>query len=461
MIRTWKEWVFFMSVMGRYDKKSLPLRIFGTIMCIVLYRAMSSVPLPYVNGEYIRNMFGSDSSLGMLNLLTGGNLSQMSIAALGISPYITASIFLQLASVLIPSLAALQKDGFVGQKKFQQVTVILSCFIAVFSGAMLIINYRSAGLLISQEWYATVIPICFLVGSSTLLSLLGKLIDDHLFGNGISLFLLAGIVCNLPSSLSSSITTVRSIGAVSGHEYLSLGLFIALLLVMFVFTCWMYACELRLPLMYSHKAVTNMDIVEDSSVLPLKMLSSSVMPVIFASSVLAFPSLVQLFLGKQWVILRIFNTQSWLKVDDPFASIGIVIYFGLIFFFSRYSQTLNVNEVEVSDNLRKSGCVIKGVAQGRETELYLKDKFSKLNTMGSFCLCLVSFLPILFSNVFGIGSIALLGTSLILIVSIVQDTWYNWKVEHKGQSYLACVPVLSTTRRNRDSDFCLLERAEV
>ena len=450
-----------MSVMGRYDKKSLPLRIFGTIMCIVLYRMLSSIPLPYVNGDYIRDLFGSDSSLGMLNLLTGGNLAQMSIAALGISPYITASIFLQLASVLVPGLAALQKDGFVGQKKFQQITVILSCFIAVFSGSMLVLNYRSAGLLISQEWYVAVIPICFLVASSTLLSLLGKIIDDHLFGNGISLFLLAGIVCNLPSSLSSSITTVREIGADSIGEYPAVGLFIVLLMVMFMFTCWMYACELRVPLMYSHKAVTKMDIVEDSSVLPLKMLSSSVMPVIFASSVLAFPSLVQLFLGKQWSVLRIFNTSNWLKADDPFASIGIIIYFGLIFFFSRYSQSLNVNEVEVSENLRKSGCVIQGVAQGRETELYLKDQFSKLNRMGSICLCLVSFLPILFSNVFHIGSIALIGTSLILLVSIVQDTWYNWKVEHKGQSYLACVPTLNSSRRNRDFDFCLLEKAEV
>lgn len=432
-------------------------RIVGTILCLIIYRLLSYIPLPFIRTEYVMNT-DQNATWGLFNLITGGNMFRMTVGSLGVSPYITASILVQFIGVLIPSVHELQKSGFVGQKKVKRLTVVFSIFTAFPNALMLTTQYKTNGALTTDVWYATVIQMVLLISCGVFLSYMGMYIDDHLFGNGLSLILVTGIVSSLPSELGSAFISLND-GKTLFGQVISDVMFVLLIGALMLFVCWMLDCGVNLPLAGSQKAIDENDSLAVQNVLPLRMLSTSVMPVIFASSFLSIPNL--LFYssdgGQSWVDL--FNMNKWFTSDPWWASFGVIIYFGFIFIFARYSQMIELNEVEIADNLHKAGFVIRGVSPGRETEAFLKLWMGKLNKFGSLGLCAVAIIPVVVSRIFNIPSVSLLGTSLILLIHVIKDTWWSYRVEQHGQEYLKLLPVLCSRRKGEA--FCLLEKARL
>lgn len=434
-----------------HEKMSFPVRVFGTVVCIMFYRLLSNIPLPFVDTSMLDMMYDMSGSMGMLNLLTGGNLSRMSIASLGISPYISSSIIIQLFSIMIPPLAALQRDGAVGRKRIKQLTMVLSGVFAGISGAALVYSYWTSGLMLIDSWEQGLIPWVCMVAAALIFTQMGQYIDDALFGNGISLFLLAGILCSVPSGLMS---TVENLMSMENGAILT-GLFIGAVVLLFGFLYFVHRCERVYPVSYSQKAPDER--TRDVSVLSLKLLASSVMPVIFASTILALPSAVSMFLGRDIAWLSIFDTSSWFDSSEPWTSIGIPIYLFLIFMFTSYSQSMSVNETEIADQMRRNGCVIEGVAPGEPTEAFLHKEMSALNKLGALVLSVVAFVPIAAFQLLDVSTGGLLGTSMILIVSIMYDTWYAFRVEAVSYSYSRYMRRMKPRAKLKDG-FCLLNR---
>ena len=435
---------------------SLKKRVIGTLLCLCIYRLLACIPLPFIRADVITGADHSEA-LALFNLMTGGSMFKMTIGALGVSPYITASIFIHLMSVLIPSLQNLQKSGFVGRRKVQQMTVILSIFTSLPTGLMLLRQYRAVGAVSSEEWYVPVTQLALLIANGVLLSYMGMHIDEHLFGNGLSLILVTGIVSSLPTEFGSAFAALNE-GKTLAGQILSDSMFVLLVLGLMLFMCWMLECGINLPLVGSQKFIDDDEANMIQNVLPLRMLTTNIMPVILASSIFSLPLVFfPASTNASWVYL--FDMTKWFSAETWWASVGVIVYFGLICVFGRYSQLIDLNEVEMSETLRKSGFIIRGLTPGRETESFLKMWMGKMNRFGSIGLCVVALSPIVVSKLFHIPSISLLGTSLILIISIIRDTWQNYKIECHGLEYVELLPILESKRKG--DAFCLLEKARL
>lgn len=417
-----------------------PVRLMGTLSCVILYRLLAAFPVPFsVNGAIAADLFGGHSS-DMLNLLTGGSLVRVSWAALGISPYISASIFIQFLSAVVPSLAALQKAGLVGQKKIHRMTLVLSAFLAVPSSIGLFYSYSRAGYLSRTDMLAGVVIVAVLVGTAVLLALMGLCISEYFFGDGISILLLTGIAGSMPNSIMMASDTLTW----QYGPYVA-ALFLAGCLLLFGFIVWLFGCERRIGISYSAKMVDGHAAEDD--VLCLRLLSNNVMPIVFASSFLAWPAIAASFFGRVPAWFVIFDTNAWFQSDRPLASIGAVVYVLLIFFFSRLNQMMSLNETELAEEMKRMNCVVNGILPGKDTEKFLKKQMVSLNRLSSVCLCVVALLPILVGQIFHIPGISGLGTSLMLVVSVIWDAYYVFVVERCGYRYSN---VLSRLRRDQD-----------
>lgn len=421
---------------GFKRERSLGSKIRWTLFILLLYRVLSHVPLPFVDNTYVKDMLDLSGSLGIFNTLTGGNLSNMSVVALGITPYITASIVLQLMGVLIPSIAEMQKDGSTGRKQLNRITTVMAVVLGLLQSVFMMIGYGKNGLLSTYTWYTVLVCACIMTLGVFVLSWFGNLIQEHFFGNGVSLILTIGILC---SYLDDGETFAKAL-KITDQEVLTVFAVIAgflCIVFLFGFAAWLNYCEKRIKVTYSAKLALNQsEQAERVSIIPLKLIGGSVVPVIFASTILALPSLIQSFTGTDIIWLRVFNTNYWFSEEVPWASVGMFLYFGMIIWFSYYYQTLNMNEPEIADNIRKHGGVIAGVRPGIDTENYLRDEMHTLTFLGGVGMCLVAFVPIAANAFFDIPSLSFLGTSIIIIVSSVFEVCGKYKAEKRGLKYV-------------------------
>lgn len=420
---------------GAKKERSLRSKIAWTMFLLFLYRVLSHVPLPFVDSTYVKSMLNVNGSLGVFNTLTGGNLANMSVVALGITPYITASIVLQLMGVLITPLAEMQKDGSTGRKYLNRITIILAVILGGLQSVFMMIGYGKGGLLSTYTWYTVGTCALLMTAGVFILAWFGHMIQEHFFGNGVSLILTVGILCSylmdgetFVNTLMVEDDTVRSV------LYVFLGLFGVALL--FGFSIWLNYCEKRIPVVYSGKLLVGG--VEESSkvsVIPLKLIAGSVVPVIFASTILGLPGLIQSFTGTDVKWLWMFNTNRWLSADAPWASIGILFYFVMIIWFGYYYQMLNMNEAELAMNLRRHGGVIAGVRPGPDTEQYLRHEMRYLTVLGGIGMCIVAFVPIAANAFLHIPSLSFLGTSIIIVVSSMTEVHGKYKAARRDNRY--------------------------
>ena len=406
---------------GWKAKKELSMRqkAAGTVLCLLLYRAMCHVPLPYMEPGYLDAMLGAP--LGLLDAVTGGSLGSMSLASLGVGPWITASIVLQLLGVAFPKLSDMDRDAD-GKRKKKMATFLLSAALAVLEASGLAYGHLRGGYLEGGLPQAAAAALTMAAGSG-MLSALALFIDWRLFGSGTSLILTAGILASWTGDAAVA-ASVLTYGLSPLGAALALAAAAAGVVLLAAWGVLLASCEKKLPVAYARQARGNM---RQTGEIPLKPIPGGVVPVIFASTVVSLPVMAGALAGYDAAWLKMFDTGSWLRPGMPWASIGFLLYVALIVGFGHFCQMLYVNPDEVARNLQEAGGTVPGVRPGRPTAQHIRHASGRLVTLGGLCLAVMAAVPIAVSGMTGLSNLSFLGTSMLIVISTVDDTWKAWK----------------------------------
>lgn len=406
--------------LGVFSKATeLKKRIWFTLGALIVYRIGTYIPVPGVDASVMSEMLQQHGGgiLGMFDMFTGGALRRMTVFALNIMPYISASIIIQLMSAAVPSLEALKKEGEQGRKRLNQYTRYLTVFIAMFQSYGIAVGLESmhgsfGGAVLDPGWFFRFSCMITLVGGTMFLMWLGEQITARGIGNGTSLIIMAGIVANLPGAMASLLDLGRT-GALSPFFILA---FIAIAILTIAAIVFVERAQRRIPVQYPKRQVGNRMFGGDSTHMPLKINTSGVIPPIFASSILLIPATLAGFSsgGPSW--LQFISTQ--LAHGQP---LYLALYAFMIIFFAYFYTAVVFNPEETADNLKKYGGFIPGIRPGSATAEYFDRVLTRLTTVGGIYLVVICLLPeVLISNYglpFYFG-----GTSILIVVSVTMDT---------------------------------------
>ena len=412
----------FQTFRNAWKIPELKNRLLFTLAILVVYRLGCAIPVPFVSGSALTQMFANGDMLSYLNMMSGGALARCTLFALGVTPYINASIIVQLLTVAIPSLENLAKEAD-GQQKLQQINRYAGGVIALIMSIGYYFVIRNMGALKyyngAEGIFSAVVIIATFVAGAQLITWCGEQIDDKGIGNGVSLIIFASIVSNW-SSLYTSVTGLLT-QAASGKPqyYVFLPLLIVLALVAVVFVVIMTNAERRITIQYAKRVVGRKQMGGQNSYLPLKLNMSGVMPIIFASTLCGLPNMIGSFLNLDatkhpyWTaFFRVFNYNSVLY---------LVVYVLLIVAFNYFYVAIQYNPVDISNQLRKNNGTIPGIRPGKPTSDFITKTLSKITLIGAIFLAVVAVLPIILGNLTGM-SIQLGGTSLLIVVGVALDT---------------------------------------
>lgn len=411
----------FSSIKAMVINKDIRNRILFTLFAFLVYRLGSAITVPDVNTADLVAGMQNNSLFAMLNLLGGGGLEQFSIFALGVTPYITASIITQLLSMdVIPSLTELSKSGAQGRKKIDKYTRYLAVIFAFIQSFSLVYGFSKSyttlivgGVTLSKLLYISTI---FTAGSLFLVWI-GDQISMKGIGNGISMVIMAGIVGRMPRQFTAAWTSL--LGAQTpvenGPWLFAAYIFIYLLIIIFV--TLINTAERRIPIQYTSSSI-ELSKRNDSNYLPLKINSASVIPVIFASSLMMAPLQIFTFLDKTELASAM---QKWLGLSSWYS---LAIYVALIIFFTFFYTKMQVDPEKLSDNLGKSGAYIPSVRPGSETKDYVNHVLTRITVLGSFALAIISVMPHAMPLIWPElpSNMALGGTGLIIVVGVAIET---------------------------------------
>ena len=400
----------------------LKKRIWFTLGALVVYRLGTYIPVPGVDAAVMGEMLAQHGGgiLGMFDMFTGGALGRMTVFALNIMPYISASIIVQLMTAAIPSWEALKKEGEQGRKKLNQYTRYLTLLIALFQAwgiAVALEGMRGqfGAAVPDPGWFFRISCVISLVGGTMFLMWLGEQITARGVGNGISLIIFAGIVANLPSALVATLELGRT-GALS-TIFIILIMIVALAVIALV--VFVERAQRRIPVQYPKRQVGNRMFGGEATHMPLKLNTAGVIPPIFASSLLLLPATISGFSMDPTA------EQGWLQTIAGYLAHGQPLYMGLymalIIFFAFFYTAVVFNPVETADNLKKYGGFIPGIRPGQNTAEYLDRVLTRLTAVGALYLSLVCLLPEVLISRYGVP-FYFGGTSLLIIVSVTMDT---------------------------------------
>ena len=406
----------FKTLQNAWGIPELRKKLIFTILIMLLYRIGNVIPVPFIDVSTLSSYFESvlsETILGLYDAMSGSAFSTATILALGIQPYINASIIIQLLTIAIPALERLSKEGGEeGKKKINQITRYTTVGLGLLMGwayYMMLVNYSSHGYdIITEEGVlpALVIILAFAAGS-TVVMWLGEQITEHGIGNGISMILFANIVSQIPRGVSTTLSMVwwQIILVVVGITAL-------VLLIVLV-----NDAERRIPVQYAKRVVGRKVYGGQNTNLPIKVSMTGVMPIIFAQSIASLPATFYAFLGwktTSWMYTNIWSNESWFYA---------AFYFLLIFFFSWFYATIQYDPVEISNNLKKNGGFIPGFRPGKPTADFIKKVINKIVVFGAIYLGIVALLPIIAGNLLpSVKSLAIGGTSVIIVVSVALET---------------------------------------
>lgn len=401
-----------------FKEKELRSKCLITLFILVACQAVTAIPTPGVNTEYFLSMFSGNSAFGFLNMLTGNGLSRMTIGALGITPYITASIVIQLLAVVIPGIKELQKDGKAGQRKIEIATLVSGIILSFLQGLLLAIGFGKSGLLLNYKWYWVLLSASSWAVGTLLLALAGQYIKDHYFKNGISLILVAGILSSYPQS-AANVYDVFLAGQKPAIAAANALVIFILLFLIFIVTVAVQEGEKTLYVTSSKRIGRNA--FPTKTGIPIKLCPGGVVPVIFASTVFTIPTVIALTTDSDWFIFNMLNTSAWFDVDHPEYTMGAIIYIALILSFSILYTGIVFNPYEIADNLKKGGDAIAGVRPGKSTAEYIRREMRYPVIFGGVALCLIACIPIVVGAIWGLGQLAFLGTSLIIVIGVILE----------------------------------------
>ena len=392
--------------------KDVRRRILYTLMMILIFRIGTTIPVPDVNTSIISNLVSGNSLLALYNMFTGGAFSNFTLFALGIGPYITASIIIQLLTVGFDSLKELQKSGEEGRKKMNMYTKYTALVLAIIQAVGITLGVIKSALT-SDSIFSIATVIMTLVSASMILMWMGDRITEKGLGNGSSIIIFVGIISRIPSDLISVVKSVQS-----GTLVLWLAIVLAvIMLVTIALVTFINEAVRKIPVQYAKKVVGRKLYGGQNSHIPMKVNQSGVMPIIFASSLLAFPQTIALFMGK--------NAQNFVSTYlSTSGDIGFWIYRSLevllIVFFSYFYTTISFNVDYIAENMKNNGGFIPGIRPGRPTVDYLSKILSRITLAGALFLAVIAMIPA-FTVHFMSVNMSLAGTSILIVVGVALE----------------------------------------
>ena len=414
-------------------------KILYTLFIVLIFRLGASIFVPFLDSAQIANVLGMNSGDGNLfsywDAMTGGSLSRGTLFAMSITPYINASIIVQLLTVAIKPLERLAKEGDEGRKKLNKINKLVALGLAIFQAVAFYLTLRNGGVVkhfggFGDVLAAITIVACFVAGAS-LIIWLGDQISEKGIGNGISIILFAGIVSRLPDDIYGLVMTMQTGVANAILVPIILLIYIAMIALVVLMT----NAERRIPVQYAKRVVGRKMYGGQSTYIPLKVAMSGVMPIIFAMSIMSLPSTICYFFGIDGTgtsfwdgFVRLFSTSSWLYA---------VLYFLLIIGFNYFYVAIQYNPIEIANNLKKNNGAIPGYRPGQPTADFIKNSLGKITLIGAIFLGFIAIFPIIFSNISGIRGLSLGGTTVLIIVGVALETMRTLESQmmmrhHKG-----------------------------
>ena len=416
------------AVVSAFKNKQLRKKLLFTTLILIVVRFGSQLPIPEIDSAqisaYLKSALGDSFSL--LNSFTGGSFMQMSVFALSVTPYITSSIIMQLVTIVIPALEEMQKDGEDGRKRMAKITRYVTVVLAIIEGAGLAIGFANQGALGTDYTTFTIVTmIIALTAGAVLVMWLGERITESGIGNGISIILLVNIVSGMPGDFTSLYNQFMK-GKQIGPALIAGCVIVGVVLAVVVFVIVLSDAERHIPVQYSKKMQGRKLVGGQQSKIPLKVNTAGVIPIIFASSIMQFPIMLQNvlkyenngFIGKALTSL---NSSTWFDASHPKRSIGLLIYIVLVVLFAYFYTSITFNPLEISNNMKKQGGFIPGIRPGKPTVDYLNKILKYIIFIGAAGLTIVAVVPFFFNGVFG-ASVSFGGTSIIIVVGVILET---------------------------------------
>lgn len=422
------------TIRNAFKVKDIRGKLMFTLVALLIVRLGSQLPIVGLDRNAVAAGFGNSEALGFLDALTGGSFTNFSIFALNISPYITASIIIQLLTIAIPRLEELQKDGEDGRKKIASYTRYMTIVLAVIEASAMAYGFGKTGYLVINNATDMIVIVTSLTAGSAFLMWLGEKITDRGIGNGISIILLINIISRVPQDLGTLYQQFIVGAANVFNAIIAAVIIIAVIVGMIVFIVILNGGERRIPVQYSKKVQGRKMVGGQTSHIPLKVNTAGVIPVIFAGSLMNFPVLISSLFGISpasgegatfWQkMLKILNTGAWFNIDSigEFKyTVGAILYIALLIFFAYFYTTITFNPMEVANNMKKNGGFIPGIRPGKPTTDYLNKVLNNIVMIGAIGLAIIAVVPFIFQGTFG-ANVSFGGTSLIIIVGVVLET---------------------------------------
>lgn len=396
-------------------------KILFTVFIILVFRFGSALFVPFLDPDGIKSIVGEGTLLEFMNTMTGGALGNGTLFAMSITPYINASIIMQLLTVAIPPLERLSKEGDEGRKKLNTITKFVALGIGLFQATSFYIALRNAGAVnytSGFEGFLAMLTIigCFTAGAS-LIIWLGDQVNEKGIGNGVSMILFAGIVSRLPTDIYGLFQQI-AVGGVK--EYILVPIILLIYIAMIALVVLMTNAERRIPVQYAKRVVGRKMYGGQSSHIPIKVAMAGVMPIIFAMSIMSLPQTILFFFGIDGTgtgfwdgFVRLFSTSSWLYA---------ILYFILIIAFNYFYIAIQYNPVEIANNLKKNNGAIPGYRPGKPTSDFIKNSLSKITLIGAIFLGFIAIFPIIFTKISGISGLTLGGTTILILVGVALET---------------------------------------
>ena len=418
----------FETLKSVFKVKEMRRKLLYLIWMIFVIRIGSQLPVPGVDSDFFKQWFESNTgdAFNFFDAFTGGSFTQMSIFALNITPYITSSIIIQLLTIAIPALEEMQRDGEEGRKKLTAITRYVTVGLALFESVAMAIGFGRQGMIPNMSFLKGIVVVASLTAGSAMLMWLGERITEKGIGNGISIVLTINIVSRIPSDMSLLYENFVK-GKTIAKGMLAACIIAVIILFVVVLVLILNGAERRIPVQYSRKMVGHKMMGGQSTNIPLKVNTAGVIPVIFASSIMSFPSIIAQFAGKGngtgigSEILRGLSSNNWCNPSQIQYSWGLIVYVVLCVFFAYFYTSITFNPLEVADNIKKQGGFIPGIRPGKPTSDYLTKILNYIIFIGAVGLVIVAVIPFFFNGVFG-ANVSFGGTSIIIIVGVILET---------------------------------------
>ena len=418
----------FETLKSVFKVKEMRRKLLYLIWMIFVIRIGSQLPVPGVDSDFFKQWFESNTgdAFNFFDAFTGGFFTQMSIFALNITPYITSSIIIQLLTIAIPALEEMQRDGEEGRKKLTAITRYVTVGLALFESVAMAIGFGRQGMIPNMSFLKGIVVVASLTAGSAMLMWLGERITEKGIGNGISIVLTINIVSRIPSDMSLLYENFVK-GKTIAKGMLAACIIAVIILFVVVLVLILNGAERRIPVQYSRKMVGRKMMGGQSTNIPLKVNTAGVIPVIFASSIMSFPSIIAQFAGKGngtgigSEILRGLSSNNWCNPSQIQYSWGLIVYVVLCVFFAYFYTSITFNPLEVADNIKKQGGFIPGIRPGKPTSDYLTKILNYIIFIGAVGLVIVAVIPFFFNGVFG-ADVSFGGTSIIIIVGVILET---------------------------------------